>query len=490
MFCIDLRSLAACRIAIGLILIYDLVLRSCDLKAHYTDAGVLPRSDLYHLYLSQRPYFSIHTLNGSAAFEALLFWIAGICALALIAGYRTRIATVGCWFLTCSLQARNPIVLHGGDDLLRMLLFWGMFVPMGGRWSIDRARASRVDVKDETVCTWGSAGLLLQVCFLYFFAGALKSHPSWRHDGTAVFLALSIDQFTTPLGKALLPYHGLLIVMTFGTLLLELVGPFVAMFCFDISRIRTFIVASYIVFHIGLGLCIELGIFPAVCIAGWLAFLPGVFWDNVQRHFGPRLAGLLAWLPSSLVKFGQARLAAVRARPLRLKLSRAGSIAAGICLIYITLWNIRTVNYARFSYIFPARLDFIGEILRIDQQWNLFAPYPSLEHGWYVLDAHLVDGKEVDIRTGKAVNWDRPSLVSVTYVNERWRKYLMNLWTGQYAAYRPGYSRYLRRTWDEAHPASQRLATLEIYFVLQTALPNYQVSPAQHVRIWTEEFSR
>jgi hypothetical protein len=490
MFCIDLRSLAACRIAVGLVVVWDLVQRSFDLRAHYTDAGVLPRAVLHSLYLSQRPYFSIHTLNGSAVYEAILFCIAGICALAMIAGYRTRWATIACWFLTCSLQARNPTILHGGDDLLRMLLFWGMFVPWGGQWSIDRARASRADTAAESVCSWGTAGLLLQVCFLYFFAGALKSHPSWRRDGTAVFLALSIDQFTTPIGKALLPYHAFLTVMTFGTLALELIGPFVAIFCFDISRVRTFIVASYIVFHIGLGMCIELGIFPMVCIAGWLAFLPGVFWDNVTRRYGPRWAALIARLPSHVTQCCSTWLTRVRAQPLRLQLSRAGSFFAGFCLIYIVLWNVRTINFARFSTVFPAQVNVIGEVLRIDQQWNLFAPYPSLEHGWYVLDAHLRDGEEVDLRTGRGVSWERPGLISATYVNERWRKYLMNLWSGQYAAYRPGYAKYLQRNWDESHPANRRLVKLDIYFVLETALPNYQASPAQHVMLYTESFSK
>jgi hypothetical protein len=317
----------------------------------------------------------------------------------------------------------------------------------------------------------------------------MKSHSSWRRDGTAVFLALSIDQFTTPVGRMLLPYHGLLTVMTFGTLALELVGPFVAIFCFDNSRIRTFIVACYIVFHIGLGLCIELGIFPAICIAGWMAFLPGVFWDNVERRYGPPAGTLLARLPSRIADFGRARLAGLRKRPLRVGLSRAGNILAAFCLIYIILWNVRTTNFSRYSTFFPARLNFIGEALRIDQQWNLFAPYPSLDHGWYVLDARLRDGREIDLATGKAVTWDRPPLVSATYVNERWRKYLMNLWSGQYAAYRESYSLYLRRNWEEAHP-SDRLASIEIVFVLETALPNYRVAPAKHVCIWTEQFKQ
>src|SRR5437764_227186 len=123
---------------------------------------------------------------------------------------------------------------------------------------------------------------------MYVFSGLLKSHPSWRHNGTAVYLALSIDQFTTPLGRALLPYHGLLTVLTYATLVLELMGPFIALWSVDNVRVRTATVITFILFHTGLGLTIELGIFPWVCGAAWLAFVPGPVWDALERRIRKR----------------------------------------------------------------------------------------------------------------------------------------------------------------------------------------------------------
>ena len=43
-FGIDTRSLAAFRISLGLLILADLALRSRNLRAFYTDFGVLPRS--------------------------------------------------------------------------------------------------------------------------------------------------------------------------------------------------------------------------------------------------------------------------------------------------------------------------------------------------------------------------------------------------------------------------------------------------------------
>ena len=41
-FSLDLRSLAAFRVALALVLLYDLADRSRDLAAHYTEQGVFP----------------------------------------------------------------------------------------------------------------------------------------------------------------------------------------------------------------------------------------------------------------------------------------------------------------------------------------------------------------------------------------------------------------------------------------------------------------
>ncbi len=48
----------------------------------------------------------------------------------LAVGYRTRLMTVLNYVLITSLQARNIIILHGGDVLMKMICFWAMFLPL------------------------------------------------------------------------------------------------------------------------------------------------------------------------------------------------------------------------------------------------------------------------------------------------------------------------------------------------------------------------
>src|SRR6266498_4877483 len=122
----DLRSLAALRVTMAVLIIFDLLLRSRDLVAHYTDAGALPRVAVLDQTRS-RWLISLHLINGTWEIQAMLFVIAGAFAVALILGYKTRLATIVSWILLASLDSRNLVVLDGGDTMLRVLLFWPFF---------------------------------------------------------------------------------------------------------------------------------------------------------------------------------------------------------------------------------------------------------------------------------------------------------------------------------------------------------------------------
>ena len=67
-----MRSLALLRVGLALLVIIDLVQRSFDLKAHYTDLGILPRWALTH-GLGNVWSVSLHNLSGTSELEAAGF---------------------------------------------------------------------------------------------------------------------------------------------------------------------------------------------------------------------------------------------------------------------------------------------------------------------------------------------------------------------------------------------------------------------------------
>ena len=136
-FTLDLRSIALFRIGLSLCLLLDLFLRSFDLRAFYTDEGVLSRADW--LEIAPKLHWSLHAASGDAWFQSILFIATAMFALCLLFGYRTRLMTFLCWAMTVSLLNRNTYISQAGDELLVILLFWAMFLPLHARYSVDAA---------------------------------------------------------------------------------------------------------------------------------------------------------------------------------------------------------------------------------------------------------------------------------------------------------------------------------------------------------------
>jgi hypothetical protein len=286
-FSLDVRSLALLRIGLSVILLCDWLDRLPDLRAHYSDAGIVPRN-----VLSGAMPISVHFFSGAVWFQALLLGLACLFALALLVGYRTPLATLVSWFLLISVHARNPAVLQGGDQVLRLLLFWGIFLPLGACYSLDSADPE-ARPRSPRVLSPASVALILQVCLIYWFASAWKWGPEWRTEGTAVYFALKVDHFSTHFGRFLLGYPEVMRWLTYSTLYLETLGPVLLFVPFHPPLLRLLAIASFVLFHAGLAISLELSHFPPVCALAWLSLLPTDFWDRLGRQFRtPERAGL------------------------------------------------------------------------------------------------------------------------------------------------------------------------------------------------------
>jgi predicted DCC family thiol-disulfide oxidoreductase YuxK len=280
---LDLRSLAAFRIGVSIIILVDLFTRFGDITAHYTDIGVLPRILLKEI--AKPGYWSLHTISGEPIFEVILFAVAAFFALLMLVGYRTRVATIASWVLLISLHNRNPALIFAADDVLRALMFWAMFLPWGACYSLDSALNTSSRQLPEQVFSGATFALMCQQCFIYIFSAAFKTKsPVWV-DGSAVYYALSFDQYVTPFGHFLLNFQPILKIFTQITLVLEWVGPLVIFSPVRNNLFRMGAVLTFIGLHGGFGLTLNIGIFPFLSIVSWLAFLPSSFWNNLEKRF-------------------------------------------------------------------------------------------------------------------------------------------------------------------------------------------------------------
>lgn len=580
LFTLDLRALAFYRVALGMLVFLDTAARFRDARGHYSDMGIMPLAT-YMSEFANRFHVSLHMASGSVLWQQILFALAMLAALAMIVGFRTRLATVVCWVLVVSVQNRLTIVLNGGDVLLRVLLFFAMFLPLGRIRSIDAAMAK--DARESGHGYLGVPGVvaMLQVVIIYVATMALKTGKEWWVEGSASYYALSLDQLTSAYGNWMLNFPKLLWLGTYVVLILEAAAAFLILSPFFNAFTRLAAFVALTVMHLNFELSMRLGLFPWIDIAALLLFLPTSAMTAMARTMvTPARTGLtmyydrecgfclkmvlilreLLLIPETQIVPAQdveeigkllseknswvvvtadgtrhtrwLALVAVlehavaigwlmRLLPLRIlapigdavyariaagrgslgRLTEAylprrsfGPLQSGIvaqlvtmlAFVWIVLWNLRTIPW--INYDMGVDLRRFGQVLRLDQKWNMFAPYPLKDDGWYVIEAELAKGKKFDLLKGPDVplTWDKPLRVADQYENARWRKFMMNLWLKNKKGYRLWYGKYLCRTWNERNDV-ERLAAFDIIFMKEkTAAPGETV-PIEKMTVWQHD---
>lgn len=513
---LDARSLAVFRVLVAAVLMTDLVLRLQHATTFYADAGAFPRRLAIPVISSDR--WSLLFLNGSTEFVTLFLLVGIVAALMMMLGYRTRLATVALWIVLVSVQARNNHLLSGADTLMRVTLFWGMFLPLGTRWSIDAMqRSPGVHTKTKTpsaVSSVATFGLILQAACLYLFTAIQKSGPRWHEDGTAVYYALGARDLSNTFGNWL--FHNapdtFFRISTFGTLVLEYAVPLLLLLPIRSGWLRGIGVASVIVLQLGIGTSMAVGLFPAIGIASVIAIVPSGVWNFLEAHVFSRALfvrlqtrwnrALTALLPGDQAESEERRPAAdvesgdpqvVGFLPLGTMERRVNkhsilNIVCGVAVILVVLWNVSTVS----SYEVPDPARRVAVAAGLYQNWSMFAPSPQASTVWFVVEGTLTSGDKVDvlrpivegdlsIRSATVADQSDKTVVDDKY----WRKYFHAIWERENDLL--AFAGYACRSWNAEFSGEDRLESLTITRAYARTLPNSErAEPAfTSVGSWT-----
>jgi hypothetical protein len=477
-FVLDLRALALLRMGTAAIVLVDLAIRSSDLEAHYSNMGVLPISVLLdHTWTAYQ--FSLHTISGLWQVQALLFALAAALAVALLLGYHTRLVTVASWLMLVSLQNRNTMIGQGGDDLLRMLLFWGIFLPWGRVW----ARDARDKPEPESYNYFSAATVayIMQLAVLYWCTALLKTGPEWRHDGTALYYALSLDQILLPGGRLLYTHPDLLRFLTHATWYVELLLPVALFIPVGVAWWRLLVIGVLFGFHLGISLTLFVGIFFLINMVSVLGLLPPMALDWLSPRLAPHAARARGWharLPLWQLPW-QVRIERTRPAPAgRIELLRGVRDAVVFTfLFYMCWWNFDDVAGHPGRWM-SDNTRWFGYLFRTDQHWAMFAPAVFKDDGWYILEGTTTTGKVLDLNRGGApLTYQKPASVVSLFKNDRWRKYSENYLFINNSWMRPYYCNYLLRIWGE-NPAHPPLRHLSVVYMMEVSQPDYKVLPA------------
>ncbi len=282
---LDLRSLALFRVGMAGVLLVDLVCRLGDLSAFYTDSGVLPRDYILDSFFMPGAW-SLHLISGEASVQGLFFFAQLVAGLFLLVGYRTGWATFVSWVLLLSLHNRAPVILTGGDDVLRHLLFWSLFLPLGRYFSVDSAlntASTQLTGLSQKFTSGGTVAFILQVMVLYIFSALLKTGAEWHGEGSAVYYALHIDAITTSLAPYFLIFSERFPALTQSIYYIELFMPFLLISPWKNACFRWGAILLLALLNLGFGMAFHLGLFPWINLMALLAFIPSDFWSFVWK---------------------------------------------------------------------------------------------------------------------------------------------------------------------------------------------------------------
>jgi vitamin K-dependent gamma-carboxylase-like protein len=277
----DAAALAAARIGIGLVLLYDFV--------------TIARLDLVEGLWARPPAGFAAEYDGWAASwlgtgpdAAFALWLAVIIALAaMTVGLATRVACVVFVLVSAQLGHIAPDGERGIDLMLRVIVGILAFSRCNARWSIDAWVWRRLGRPiPQVVPSWPRLLLLAQVVWVYFSGGQNKGGREWFPPGFGALANTLSDPSYARFGPdwvdTALP---LTRVATAVTITFELTAPiYLLLYYFAATperggRVRAWcnrVRARWIwmsigaSFHVGIAIVLRLGIFPW----GMLALYP------------------------------------------------------------------------------------------------------------------------------------------------------------------------------------------------------------------------
>jgi len=318
------------------------------------------------------------------------------------------------------------------------------------------------------------------MALVYLFSAIFKSNMQWLR-GEAIAGVLEHNFYASPASAYLLQFPRLLTGMTLATFVLDWAAPLLLFSPICTARLRLGILAALATMHVSIGICLEVGLFSHVSLAGLVLFLPAEFWNShLLARFSRR-----SERDKELADAG--KHIAKEASPLFY-------ITQTLCmmlLIYVLAVNINGLPSHPLAPLAPEKWKPLTTAFGLGQRWGMFDEIPSMD-GWYVARAKLKDGSAVDLlRQGVAVDWNKPAFPARMYPNHFWQKLFREMAYDDahgFQLLRAPVAEFLCRTWNARNTGEKEIAEFEfIYCMLDKTeeknMPTPQVLRQQLVHL-------
>lgn len=206
------------------------------------------------------------------------------------------------------------------------------------------------------------------------------------------------------------------------------------------------------------------------------------------EHFGQRGDRIYNWIGDHRQQFGRLTGVFMPWRENYPRTGITGSLVVSGLAVLVFWYNLASIERwdpvhgidtglgVNYRVEPPTKAAPVYDWLRLNQRWNMFAPWPQKNDGWLLTPGVLKNGElvEVGFLTPLEFSFERPMLHDMQFKNYRWRKYLSRLQMKKNSKYRLAYGSWLCRSWNGRYESDQQLTAFNIYMVIEhTEPPEY-----------------
>jgi hypothetical protein len=290
-------TLGVLRILFGFLALVNLLMIATDFDAWFSERGYVPWT-ITERWLGDVPRLNLLAGVTDDRVTAAFYGMVVIAATLTTLGLGTRIAAIALAIGIISLHHRNPLILHGGDTMLRMCVIYLAVAPCGAALSLDRWILLRRGLAPATpldVSLWPQRLFQIQIAIVYFTTVWHKWFGGTWRDGTAAWYPAQLTEFHRFPVPDFIYQPPFLQIATYGTLLVELA---LATLVFH-RPFRKWVLLAGIGMHGYIEWTMNIPLFAFLMVASYVAHYDG---DEVSR-----------WLKRFIARTGEARTATTKA---------------------------------------------------------------------------------------------------------------------------------------------------------------------------------
>jgi hypothetical protein len=272
---IDPFALGLFRVALGAYVLVFYVMLAPSWLFYYGADGILPIAP--RSWADYQPLMPLFWFERSDAFMWILLGVSMVSALLFALGILWRVAGLWLWHMNLTLLYSNAYVVNGEEQVLGLLLLFGLFLPLGASFTWRQLRDGRARrellLGAGKVRVWALKPLQVHLVLVYLLSLPDKlSDPAWT-DGTLVYYAMMAVDYARWPGLEIFAWGNAALsrVLTMFSLAVEVLVPALIWF----RRFRLPCVLAAVGLHVGMGVMIEgVMMFNAAMCVAMILFLP------------------------------------------------------------------------------------------------------------------------------------------------------------------------------------------------------------------------